>query len=53
MTETVALRGVTKRYGPIVAVRDLDLTLRAGLYDTTMGLVLFHVALSSTKPTLS
>ncbi|MFO1107170.1 MAG: ABC transporter ATP-binding protein [Amaricoccus sp.] len=30
MTETVALRGVTKRYGPIVAVRDLDLTLRAG-----------------------
>jgi Cu-processing system ATP-binding protein len=30
MTETIALRGVTKRYGPIVAVRDLDLTLRAG-----------------------
>jgi Cu-processing system ATP-binding protein len=31
MTETtVALHAVTKRYGPIVAVRDLDLALRAG-----------------------
>ena len=31
MTETtVALEGVTKRYGPIVAVRDLDLALHAG-----------------------
>ncbi len=31
MTETtVALRGVTKRYGPIVAVVDLDLELHAG-----------------------
>lgn len=29
-TETVALVGVTKRYGPIVAVRDLDLALHAG-----------------------
>jgi len=27
---TVALHGVTKRYGPIVAVRDLDLALHAG-----------------------
>jgi len=27
---TVALEGVTKRYGPIVAVRDLDLALHAG-----------------------
>jgi Cu-processing system ATP-binding protein len=30
MTETIALSGVTKRYGPIIAVRDLDLTLDAG-----------------------
>ena len=31
MTETtVALRGVTKRYGPIVAVSELDLALHAG-----------------------
>jgi Cu-processing system ATP-binding protein len=30
MTETVALRGVTKRYGAIVAVRDLDLALSPG-----------------------
>ncbi|MFO1210694.1 MAG: ABC transporter ATP-binding protein [Amaricoccus sp.] len=30
MTKTVALRGVTKRYGPITAVRDLDLALHAG-----------------------
>ena len=31
MTEaTIALRGVTKRYGPITAVRDLDLGLHAG-----------------------
>ena len=30
MTETVALEGVTKRYGAITAVRDLDLALRAG-----------------------
>ena len=30
MTETVALHGVTKAYGPIVAVRDLDLTLHEG-----------------------
>lgn len=30
MIETVSLRGVTKRYGPITAVRDLDLTLNAG-----------------------
>lgn len=30
MTETVALHRVTKAYGPIVAVRDLDLTLREG-----------------------
>lgn len=30
MTETVALSRVTKAYGPIVAVRDLDLSLHAG-----------------------
>lgn len=30
MTETVALARVTKRYGGIVAVRDLDLALHAG-----------------------
>ena len=30
MTETVALSNVTKRYGPITAVRDLDLALHAG-----------------------
>ncbi len=30
MTETVSLRGVSKRYGPITAVRDLDLALHAG-----------------------
>ena len=30
MTETVALSHVTKSYGPIVAVRDLDLALHAG-----------------------
>jgi len=30
MTETVALHRVTKRYGPITAVRDLDLVLHAG-----------------------
>ncbi|MBP7242843.1 ABC transporter ATP-binding protein [Amaricoccus sp.] len=30
MTETISLHGVTKRYGQIVAVRDLDLTLREG-----------------------
>ena len=27
---TVALHGVTKRYGPIIAVRDLDLALKPG-----------------------
>lgn len=30
MRQTVVLDGVTKRYGPVVAVRDLDLTLHAG-----------------------
>ena len=30
MTETVSLHGVSKLYGPIAAVRDLDLDLRAG-----------------------
>lgn len=30
MTETVALSHVTKRYGPITAVRDLDLALHEG-----------------------
>lgn len=30
MTETVSLSGVTKRYGPILAVQNLDLALRAG-----------------------
>ena len=37
MTEAVALNGVTKRYGAIVAVRDLDLVLRAGELGALVG----------------
>ena len=51
MTETVALEGVTKRYGAIIAVRDLDLALReqTGLAITVAEDPLNCVALGTGK----
>ena len=37
MTDILEMRGITKRFGPVIALRDVDLTVRAGEIHAVVG----------------